>query len=81
MDVTLYSWAIENILKNSVDAMKNQGTIDIRITDKKDKVEINIKDEGKGMPPSKFRKMFEVGYSGKTNEIVTRIIFQLDPEI
>ncbi|XOD67103.1 MAG: sensor histidine kinase [Flavobacteriales bacterium Tduv] len=65
LNVTLYGWAIENILKNSVDAMKNKGIIDITITDKKDKVEIDIKDEGKGMHPSKLRKIFEAGYSTK----------------
>ncbi|XCI74981.1 MAG: ATP-binding protein [Flavobacteriales bacterium] len=61
----LYGWAIENVLKNSVDAMRNKGTISVKVTDKKDKVEIDIKDQGKGMPPSKFRRIFEAGYSTK----------------
>lgn len=61
----LFDWVIENLLRNSLDAMDGEGTISIQLEDLSDGVHININDSGKGIPPSKFKTVFEPGYSTK----------------
>ena len=52
----LYSWVIENLIKNSVDAMMGKGILSIGITVELNKIKIQIKDSGKGIAKSKFKK-------------------------
>lgn len=62
IDNELFSWAIENIIKNSVDAGSTEITIDIK-TNKYHN--IIIKDNGRGILPKDRRKIFSPGYSTK----------------
>lgn len=66
MSEALFSWVIENITKNAVDAMEGQGSITYHIREKGQKVFIDISDSGKGMPRSKFKTIFNPGYTTKT---------------
>jgi two-component system, sporulation sensor kinase D len=61
----LYSWTIENIIKNSVDAIKGDGDILIKITEKKSILKITINDNGSGINKSDFKKIFNPGYTSK----------------
>jgi signal transduction histidine kinase len=61
----LYSWTIENLVKNAIDAMKGKGQISISIFHEGKDVKINITDTGKGIPKTKFSKIFEPGYTSK----------------
>lgn len=62
----LFSWVIENLVKNAIDAMEGKGSIDIRIGSKDDKfVKIDILDTGKGIPKNLQRKIFDPGYTTK----------------
>lgn len=62
----LFSWVIENLVKNAIDAMEGKGSIDIRIGSKDDKyVKINVLDTGKGIPKNLQRKIFDPGYTTK----------------
>ncbi|MFV0541454.1 MAG: sensor histidine kinase [Aestuariibaculum sp.] len=61
----LYSWTIENLVKNGIDAMKGRGTITVEITAQRNNVKINITDTGKGLTKSQFGKIFEPGYTTK----------------
>lgn len=61
----LYSWTIENLVKNAIDAMKGKGTLKIEIIDDTKYVRINITDSGKGLPKSLYNKIFEPGYTSK----------------
>jgi signal transduction histidine kinase len=61
----LYSWSIENLVKNAIDAMKGKGQISISIFHEGKDVKINITDTGKGIPKTKFSKIFEPGYTSK----------------
>lgn len=62
----LYSWAIENIIKNAVDSILSpKGLIIIHVIEERNKIFIDLMDSGKGVPLSKFEKIFEVGYSTK----------------
>ena len=62
----LLSWVIENLTKNAVDAMGGQGKITFTLTDKGKIVALDIQDTGKGLPKSKFRTIFNPGYTTKS---------------
>ena len=61
----LYSWTIENIVKNGIDAMKGKGDIDISITTNLKSAFIRISDTGKGIPKKDFNKIFSPGFTSK----------------
>ena len=61
----LYSWTIENLVKNAIDAMKGKGQLRIEILPDDKHVKINVTDSGKGIPKNKFLKIFEPGYTSK----------------
>ncbi len=62
----LFEWVIENLCKNAVDAMEGVGELFVSISENsKGKTIIDIKDTGKGIPKSNFRKVFNAGYSTK----------------
>ena len=61
----LFDWVIENLLKNSLDAMEGTGEIKINIENLADKVNIDMKDTGKGIPLSMQRKVFKPGFTTK----------------
>ena len=65
INVPLFEWVIENICKNAVDAMDGKGSISIEISDLGQYVYIDIKDTGKGIPKSKFKTVFEPGFTTK----------------
>jgi two-component system, sporulation sensor kinase E len=62
----LFEWVIENVCKNAVDAMGGIGSLDVEIVPLgESKMAIDITDSGKGIPKSKFRAVFEPGYTTK----------------
>ena len=61
----LYSWTIENIIKNSVDAIKGDGNIIVSIVEQKTNLEISITDNGSGINKNEFKKIFNPGYTSK----------------
>ncbi|MGY8933038.1 MAG: sensor histidine kinase [Flavobacteriales bacterium] len=61
----LYSWTIENIVKNGIDAMKGKGDIEISITTNLKSAFIRISDTGKGIPKKDFNKIFSPGFTSK----------------
>jgi len=66
MSEALFSWVIENLTKNAVDAMGGQGSIVFQIKEKDQKIWIDVTDSGKGIPKSKFKTIFSPGYTTKT---------------
>jgi len=63
---TLIEWVIENIVRNAVDAISSTGEIQFNIIDHIQVVYIDINDNGKGIAKSKFKKVFDAGYSTKS---------------
>jgi signal transduction histidine kinase len=62
----LFEWVIENLCKNSVDAIGNTGSIAIKILrGNEGKVFIDISDTGKGIPRSKIDTVFKAGFTTK----------------
>lgn len=66
VNTQLFSWVIENLVKNAIDAMEGKGSIKIQIASKDDRfVKIDVIDSGKGIPKNLFRKIFDPGYTTK----------------
>ena len=65
LNVPLFDWVIENLLKNAVNAIEGKGSIKVEVgTNKvKDQIFIDITDSGKGIPRSKFATVFQPGYT------------------
>ena len=65
VNVPLFDWVIENILKNAVNAIDNQGFIKIEIKENlvKEQVFIDITDTGSGIPKIDFATVFQPGYT------------------
>ena len=64
----LFQWAVENIMKNSLDAMdKPEGSIGIHLfpENRESKVIIEIEDNGKGIEGSNKNRIFKPGFSTK----------------
>jgi signal transduction histidine kinase len=61
----LFDWVIENILRNALDAMEGKGEIRATISAEQDWITISITDTGKGIHPSKFKLVFEPGFTTK----------------
>ncbi len=61
----LFEWVIENLMRNSLDAMDGKGTITIDLYKEDAYVFVDITDSGKGIPSSKFKTIFNPGYSTK----------------
>lgn len=65
MNPQLFSWTIENLVKNGIDAMKGKGKITISIEKNSKFAFIRISDTGKGLTKSEFRRIFTPGYTTK----------------
>ena len=65
LNVPLFEWVIENVCKNSVDAMNGTGNIDIKVIDCNQILYIDIRDSGKGLPKSKYKTIFHPGFTTK----------------
>ena len=61
----LFSWVMENLIKNAVDAMSGKGAIYVSIEEIPHFFAIKIKDTGSGIPKSKFKSVFKPGYTSK----------------
>ena len=61
----LLSWTIENLIKNSIDAIKGRGFISIELIEKINTIEINIEDNGVGIKHEDINKIFTPGFTSK----------------
>jgi len=61
----LFDWVIENLLKNSLDAMEDKGNITVDIADEKDAVYIDVTDTGKGISKQNMTSVFKPGFTTK----------------
>ena len=61
----LFDWVIENLLKNSLDAMEGKGSITIDIQNHKDSVTIDVADTGKGISKQNTARVFKPGFTTK----------------
>jgi len=82
LNVPLFGWVIENLVKNAVDAMDGEGELNVFIQKEGRRVCIDISDTGKGIPKNNWKTVFEPGYTTKKRgwglglSLVKRIIEQ-----
>ncbi len=80
----LLDWAIENLLKNALDAIdKDHGRVEVVCRESEEGgVEILVQDNGRGMPAEVQRRVFDPGFSTKKRgwgmglALVARIVFE-----
>jgi two-component system, sporulation sensor kinase D len=65
LNMQLYSWTIENLVKNAIDAMKGKGQLKIALTNSDKEVFIQVTDTGKGIPKTRYKKIFNPGFTSK----------------
>ena len=65
MNASLFSWVIENLCKNAIDAMNNSGTIQLSMTEKNGQIIIDISDTGKGIAKAYYKTVFQPGFTTK----------------
>ena len=63
---TLFEWVVENLLKNSLDALQGKGEIDVSVSSDDNFVHIDVRDTGKGIAKTNFKRIFEPGFTTKT---------------
>ncbi len=65
LNLNLFDWVIENLTKNSIDAMEGAGNLTYRIRTKAGKITLDVIDTGKGIPRNHFKSVFKPGFTTK----------------
>jgi len=65
MNLQLYSWVIENLVKNAIDAMQGKGKLSINVGRENSNAIITVTDSGKGIAKRLHKKIFDPGYTTK----------------
>ncbi|MEX0648082.1 MAG: HAMP domain-containing sensor histidine kinase [Balneolaceae bacterium] len=68
LNAEIFQWAIENLIKNSMDAInKNTGNafISVSVTEESGRIIIDVEDSGSGIERKELKKIFKPGYSTK----------------
>lgn len=67
LNLSLYNWVIENLVKNGIDAIKGVGNISIRLIEFEKKVSIQVSDTGHGIMAKNIKNVFSPGFTTKKN--------------
>jgi signal transduction histidine kinase len=65
MNIPLFDWVIENLLKNALDSMQGKGQIMLNVSEEKNSVKIDVSDTGKGIPKKDWQTVFKPGFTTK----------------
>ncbi|MBE0649398.1 MAG: HAMP domain-containing histidine kinase [Bacteroidales bacterium] len=65
VNASLFSWVLENLCKNSIDAMSGKGTITIDLHEENKQAIVDVTDTGKGISLSEQKSIFNPGYTSK----------------
>lgn len=65
LNASLFSWVIENLCKNAIDAMNSSGTIQLNMQEKNNQIFIDVADTGKGISKAYFKTVFQPGFTTK----------------
>ena len=66
INAALFEWVVENLMKNSLDALQGHGALVVNISSDDKYVMIDVRDTGKGIPKSNWKRIFEPGFTTKT---------------
>ena len=65
LDAALFSWVLENLTKNALDAMEDHGKLTVEMMEDAENIYIDVTDTGKGLQRSLFKQIFQPGYTSK----------------
>ena len=65
INLALFEWVIENLVKNAIDSMNGKGTVQLNLLKKEQQVILDVCDEGKGIPKAKQGTIFRPGFTTK----------------
>jgi len=65
LNIPLYEWVIENLIRNAIDAMAGQGDIGVCVQEKGGQVHIEVSDTGKGIKSTQWKTIFRPGFTTK----------------
>ncbi len=65
LNANLFQWVIENLIRNCIDAIENEGVITVICNDTGRYIHIDVEDSGKGIPKSRLKMVFNPGYTTK----------------
>lgn len=65
LNIPLFDWVLENLFKNSVNAIEETGKIEVTVTENiaKEQVFIDVSDSGRGIPRTRFETIFQPGFT------------------
>jgi len=65
INVQLFDWILENLLKNAVNAIESEGKITVSIEENlaREEIFVDVSDTGKGIPKSNFETVFQPGFT------------------
>jgi signal transduction histidine kinase len=66
INAALFEWVVENLLKNSLDALQGHGEIDVVVGEGDNEVFVEVSDTGKGIAKGSWTRIFEPGFTTKT---------------
>lgn len=66
INIALFEWVVENLMKNALDALQGHGAIEVKIASDEKHVTIDVKDTGKGIAKGNWKRIFEPGFTTKT---------------
>ena len=61
----LFTWVLENLIKNAIDAMGGKGLLTVVLSRTEKIMMITVQDTGKGIPKKLYRKIFTPGFTTK----------------
>jgi hypothetical protein len=61
----LFSWVIENLIRNAIDAMEGSGAITVEMHHDGSEVHVDVTDTGKGIPAAQQSTVFRPGFTTK----------------
>lgn len=65
LDSVKFPWAITNLLSNAIRVSPPGSTVTLFVTDREKRVDIEVRDEGPGIPADVQAKMFDPFYQGR----------------
>ncbi len=65
IDPQLFSWVIENLIRNALDVLPGKGNIWVRIDESPQSISIEVQDDGEGISKENISKIFKPGFSTK----------------
>lgn len=65
LNAQLFSWTLENLINNSIDAMKGKGILSLNFFEGQKTIALDISDTGSGIKKENFKRIFNPGFSTK----------------